>query len=109
MIQNIQVAVKKESPDALVVYGDTNSTLAGTISALIEDIPLIHVEAGMRSFNMLMPEEGNRILTDHSSDLLFSPTKIGVLNLKEEKIKINSTYHCTIPLIRIIIQISQRI
>jgi UDP-GlcNAc3NAcA epimerase len=94
MIQNIQAAVQKESPDALLVYGDTNSTLAGTISAIIEEIPLIHVEAGMRSFNMLMPEEGNRILTDHSSDLLFSSTKIGVLNLKKEKFNSDKVKYC---------------
>ena len=93
MILGIEKAIKIESPDIILVYGDTNSTLAGAISAIKNDIPLAHVEAGLRSFNMDMPEEGNRILTDHSSRLLFSPTFEGVRNLKREAIDVSRIFH----------------
>lgn len=94
MITGIEEAIEKEKPDVLLVYGDTNSTLAGAIAALKHDVALVHVEAGLRSFNIAMPEEGNRILTDHSSRLLFTPTKEGVNNLNNEKIPGDYVFHC---------------
>tara|TARA_B100001173_G_scaffold277989_1_gene259741 strand:- start:1615 stop:2721 length:1107 start_codon:yes stop_codon:yes gene_type:complete len=94
MIACIEKAVAIENPDLILVYGDTNSTLAGAIGAVKNEIPLVHVEAGLRSFNLDMPEEGNRILTDHSSQLLFSPTLKGVNNLKKEALDDCFIFHC---------------
>lgn len=94
MLLGIEHAIEIEKPDFMLVYGDTNSTLAGTICAVKNDIPLVHIESGLRSFNMDMPEEGNRILTDHSSRLLFSPTLQALNNLEREAINKSFVFHC---------------
>jgi UDP-GlcNAc3NAcA epimerase len=84
MIQGIEAIILSESPNYLLVYGDTNSTLAGAIAASKLHIPVVHIEAGLRSYNKLMPEELNRILTDHCSTYLFPPTASGLKNLLKE-------------------------
>jgi len=84
MIEKIEEVALSEKPDWMLVYGDTNSTLAGAIVASKLHIKLAHIEAGLRSFNMKMPEEVNRILTDRVSDILFCPTDAAVQNLKNE-------------------------
>jgi UDP-GlcNAc3NAcA epimerase len=84
MITGIEAVLLKETPDAIVLYGDTNSTLAGAIAAGKLHVPVVHIEAGLRSFNKRMPEEINRILCDHVSTLLFSPTSTGYDNLIRE-------------------------
>jgi UDP-GlcNAc3NAcA epimerase len=84
MIEKIEEVVINEQPDWIIVYGDTNSTLAGAIVASKLHIKLAHIEAGLRSFNMKMPEEVNRILTDRVSNILFCPTNTAMQNLKNE-------------------------
>ena len=84
MISAIEDVLLIEKPNAIVLYGDTNSTLAGAMAASKIHIPVIHIEAGLRSFNKSMPEEINRIMCDHVSTLLFSPTKTGYDNLIQE-------------------------
>ena len=87
MIERIGEILLKEKPDWVLVYGDTNSTLAGAVAARKLHLKLAHVEAGMRSFNMQMQEEINRILTDRISNLLFCSTTNAVKNLKDEGFK----------------------
>ena len=92
MIQEIEKILIKEKPDYTIVYGDTNSTLAGAIASKKLLIPVIHIESGLRSYNKKMPEETNRVLTDHCSDVLFTPSKLANLNLKKENINKGSIY-----------------
>lgn len=104
MITGIEEILVNEKPNAIVLYGDTNSTLAGGIAASKIHVPVVHIEAGLRSYNKAMPEEVNRIMCDHVSTLLFSPTKTGFENLVKEGFKIANAapynannpkiYHC---------------
>jgi len=104
MLTGIEEILLKEKPDAIVLYGDTNSTLAGGIAASKIHVPVVHIEAGLRSFSKAMPEEVNRIICDHVSTLLFSPTKTGYENLIREGFNKDATepysadnpkiYHC---------------
>lgn len=103
MIEQLEEILLKEQPDGILVYGDTNSTLAGAVAASKIHVPIIHVEAGLRSYNKSMPEEVNRIVCDHLSTLLFSPTISGYQNLIKEGFSENkekcsvdhsNVYHC---------------
>ncbi|MBI4169136.1 MAG: UDP-N-acetylglucosamine 2-epimerase (non-hydrolyzing) [Acidobacteria bacterium] len=88
MLKGIEAVLLEEKPDWALVYGDTNSTLAGALAAAHAHVPVAHVEAGLRSFNRGMPEETNRVLTDHVSSLLFCPTETAVKNLAREGIAV---------------------
>ena len=86
MLAGLGEKIDAEDPDAVLVYGDTNSTLAAAIAAAKMDTDIAHVEAGLRSYNRSMPEEINRVLTDHAADLLFAPSRRAVENLREESV-----------------------
>lgn len=86
MLEAIEKEIVSRKPDWLLVYGDTNSTVAGSLAAVKLHVPVAHVEAGLRSFNRRMPEEINRIVTDHVSDVLYAPTDVAVKNLADEGI-----------------------
>ena len=86
MIEGVEEILIKKKPNAVIVYGDTNSTLAGALAASKLSIPIFHIESGLRSFNRKQPEEQNRVLTDHLSELCFAPTNQAVINLLNESI-----------------------
>jgi UDP-GlcNAc3NAcA epimerase len=104
MINGIEEILINEKPQCIILYGDTNSTLAGAVAASKIHVPVVHIEAGLRSFNKKMPEEVNRIVCDHVSTLLFTPTTTGLENLKREGFKVDNkgpynadnpkVYHC---------------
>ena len=89
MLEEIEKILLLEKPDAILVYGDTDTTLSGALTAAKLDIPVIHIESGLRSFNKKMPEEINRVITDHISSICFAPSKSAVNNLLKEGIKKN--------------------
>jgi UDP-GlcNAc3NAcA epimerase len=93
MIDGLESIVLKEKFDGILVYGNTNSTLAGAIVGSKLHIPIFHIESGLRSFNKKMPEEINRIVTDQCSTLLFTPTMTGKLNLQREGFNFNEKLH----------------
>jgi len=96
MIEGIEGIIQKEQPDGLIIYGDTNSTVAAALAAVKVMVPIFHIEAGLRSFNKAMPEEVNRILSDHISTVLFCPTETAITNLKKEGFSLDNKGKATL-------------
>jgi len=94
IMQGFEEVVIKEKPSSVIVFGDTTTTIAGALVASKEKVPVIHIEAGLRSYNKSMPEEINRVVTDHLSTLLFTPTVRGIINLKNEGIRGENENKC---------------
>lgn len=103
MISGLEEILLEENPDVVLLYGDTNSTLAGAIAASKQHFPVVHIEAGLRSFNKIMPEELNRIMSDHASTLLFAPTHTAFRNLMNEGFRPDNSPPYTIDNPRIIL------
>lgn len=108
ILQSIEREMVAQAPDVVVVYGDTNSTLAAALAACKLGIPLAHIEAGLRSYNRTMPEEHNRVLTDHCADLLFCPTEAAIANLAREGIS-RGVYHVGDTMRDILVACTERI
>ncbi|MEN9699671.1 MAG: hypothetical protein RLZZ301_869 [Bacteroidota bacterium] len=96
MLAGLEALILKEKPTAVVVYGDTNSTIAAALAAAKIHVPVVHIEAGLRSFHKAMPEELNRIASDHMSTLLFVPTQAGIDNLVREGFSLSTSHQATI-------------
>jgi len=109
MIKRVEGFLIRETLDLVIVYGDTNSTLAGALASVKLHIPVAHIEAGLRSYDMKMPEEVNRVLTDRVSQYLFSPTKTAVKNLNKEHVqgKINLSGDVMVDILKVSLKMAQ--